>query len=82
MFNRVLRRVIDEPASEAGQILMGLAESLLNGEPFNMALVERLSDADRVLCAALFESCLRDGLSEQDRQTLSEAFLPYMNRAR
>lgn len=78
MFNRVLQRVIDAPASEAGRIFTDLAGSLLNGEPFNATMIDRLSDADRALCAALFESCLRDGLSEEDRHTLSEGFMPYI----
>lgn len=78
MFNKVLQRVIDEPASEAGRVFTGLVRSLLNGEPFNAALVERLSDADRVLCTALFESCLRDGLSEENRQLLSQDFASYI----
>lgn len=79
-FERVLARVATEPTSETGRILAGLAASLLDGHMWDTALIEKLlQPADRALCTDLFVSCMRDGLDEENRRSLSAAFAPYID---
>lgn len=78
-FERVFQRVTSAPTGEPGRILAGFAASLVNGEEFNLAQIEQLPDeADRLLCLALFEYCMTEGLTEDERREASDAFAPFL----
>jgi len=58
--------------------MAAFAASLVNGNEFNLAQIEQLPDAaDRVLCLQLFEYCMTEGLTEDERRDASEAFQPF-----
>ena len=79
VFEQVLQRVAVEPTGQPGRILAMFAASLVDGEAFNLAQIERLPDeADRLLCLALFEYCMAEGLTEDERRAASAAFAPFV----
>ncbi len=79
VFEQVLQRVAAAPTGQPGRILSMFAASLVDGEAFNLARIERLPDeADRLLCLALFEYCMAEGLTEDERRAASAAFAPFV----
>lgn len=77
-FEQVLQRVAALPKNETGRILTAFAASLVNEDSFNLALIEELPDlADRLLCLTLFEYCMAEGLTEDERCAASAAFAPW-----
>lgn len=79
VFEQVLQRVTAAPTGQPGRILAAFAASLLDGEAFNLAQIEQLPDeADRLLCLALVEYCMAEGLSEDERRTASAEFAPFV----
>ena len=78
-FEQVLQRVASAPTGEPERILAAFAASLVDGEAFNLAQIEQLPDeADRLLCLTLFEYCMAEGLTEDERRTASAAFAPFV----
>lgn len=77
VFEQVLQRVIAAPTAKLGGILATFAASIVDGNVFNLAQIEQLLDeSDRLLCMALFDYCMSDGLSEDERPAASAAFAP------
>jgi len=78
VFEQVFQRVAAAPTGEPGRVLAAFAASLLNSEAFNLEQIEQLPDeADRALCLALFEYCMSDGLTEDERREAFAAFAPF-----
>lgn len=77
-FEAVYQRVAGQATGEPGRILAAFAASLADGEEFNLAELDGLAEADRDLALALFEYCLKCGLSEEDRREASAAFAPFV----
>ena len=79
VFEQVLQRVTIAPTGESGRILAAFAASLVDGNAFNQAQIEQLPDeADRLLCLALFEYCMAEGLTEDERRAASATFAPFV----
>ena len=77
-FEYVLQRVASAPTAEVGRVLALFASSLVNGDDFNLAEIEQLPEQDdRLLCVSLFDYCMNEGLTEDERQAIATAFAPY-----
>ena len=73
-----LRRIEVDPASGSALVMAAFAVAILDGTEFNLSRIESLPDeSDRALCVGLFEYCLSEGLSEEDRLAASAAFNPF-----
>lgn len=78
-FEPFFQRLAAEPLGGQARTLAAFAASLLNGETLNLDQIEQLpNEADLVLCLSLFEYCLAEGLSEEERLAASAAFEPFI----
>lgn len=79
VFEKIFQRVTGASSSEPVRILVAFASSLLNSEAFNLARIEQLpEESDRRLCFDLFEYCMSEGLTEDERAQASAAFAPFV----
>jgi hypothetical protein len=77
VFEQVLQHVAAEPIGEMARVLIAFAAALLNGDEFNLAQIETLSEPEQALCMALLDHCMSIGLTEDERREASAAFAPF-----
>jgi hypothetical protein len=77
-FERVFQRVASDYSCEAGHTLAAFATSLLGDVEFDLSKLNGLAKADQVLALGLFEFCMSEGLTEDERSAASAAFAPFV----
>jgi len=77
-FERVFQRVASDYSSETAQTLAAFATSLLGDVEFDLSKLNGLAKADQDLALGLFEFCIGEGLTEDERSAASAAFAPFV----
>ena len=78
IFEEIYLRLMISPGGESDRTLATFAASLLNSEEFNLAQLDTLPGTDRQLCLRLFDYCMKEGLSEEDRRAAADAIAPFI----
>lgn len=78
LFEEIYQRLLLSPGGENGRILVSFAISILNGGEFDLSQLDMLPNIDRQLSLRLFDYCMKEGLSEEDRSVAADALAPYM----
>ena len=77
-FEQVLQRVASDSSCDAAHTLAAFAASLLGDAEFDLSKLNGLSKADQDLALGLFEFCMSEGLTEDERSMASTAFAPFV----
>ncbi len=77
-FERVFQRVASYYSCEAAHTLAAFATSLLGDVEFDLSKLNGLCKADQDLALGLFEFCMSEGLTEDERSMASTAFAPFV----
>ena len=77
-FERVFQRIASDFSCKAAHTLAAFATSLLGGVEFDLSTINRLAKADQYLALGLFEFCMSEGLTEDERSAASAAFAPFV----
>ncbi len=77
-FDAVLRRVERQPSDKGGRVLAALAAALATGDEINLQEIDELADeSDQALGVALFDYCMAEGLTEEERAEIARRFAPF-----
>ena len=77
-FERVFQRVASDYSCEAAHTLAAFATSLLGDVEFDLSKLNGLAKADQDLALGLFEFCMSEGLTEDERSVASAAFAAFV----
>jgi hypothetical protein len=77
-FERVFQRVASDYSCETAHTLAAFATSLLGDVEFDLSKLNGLTKADQDLALGLFEFCMSEGLTEDERSAASAAFAPFV----
>lgn len=74
VFQAVKERIERDPFNVDNQTLIDLVLSLVDSREFDLSRIERVGPAQAELCLALWDECIYQGLSEDERQAILDAF--------
>jgi len=77
-FERVFQRVASDYSCEVTHTLAAFATSLLGDVEFDLSKLNGLAKEDQDLVLGLFEFCMSEGLTEDERSAASAAFAPFV----
>lgn len=77
-FEQVLQRVNHESTSQTTLIIAKFAMSLLDSIEFDLSQINELSTTDQKLVMVMFDFCITEGLTEDERKEASVAFSPFL----
>ena len=81
-FQTVIDHVITYPMAKESKVLAKLIESLVDSTEFDLNKINGLHNAKlRQMCFAVFNHCMSEGLSEEQRLLISKTIEPYASLA-
>ena len=77
-FQTMINYVEAFPMAKESMVLAKLIESLVDSTEFDLNEIGSLPNVKlKMMCSAVFNHCMSEGLSEEQRSTISKAIEPY-----
>ena len=77
-FQTVIDHVESFPMAKESMVLAKLIESLVDSTEFDLDEINGLPNANlKLMCSAVFNHCMSEGLSEEQRLMISKTIEPY-----
>ncbi len=77
-FERIYQHIASDYSCEATYTLAAFATSLLGDIEFDLSTINKLTKADQNLALGLFDFCMSEGLTEDERRAASAEFAPFL----
>ena len=77
-FQTLIDHVEAFPMTKESKVLAKLVESLVDSTEFDLNEINTLPNSNlKLMCSAVFNHCMSEGLSEEQRLIISKAIEPY-----
>ena len=77
-FQTMINHVEAFPMAKESMVLAKLIESLVDSTEFDLNEINSLPNVKlKMMCSAVFNHCMSEGLSEEQRSTISKTIEPY-----